>query len=223
MKKAFTLLELLVVIALIGLLTGLALSSLRQARLRAKFVVVNSDLRQIGLGLECYVMDHKKYPPTREDCNTGSLADHLYQLPDELAEGEYLPAASVGQAMSVMMEDKFHPGHTYKYRSVGECIRDRNKIDRWIKAKLWVPSGFPAGSSLEKSQGQWYTEPKESPVTWAVFSIGPNFEEEWVWDTLGGLYPIPKETWYNTQQKKGFLVRVRMKNGHEHGSFEGPR
>lgn len=221
MKKGFTLLELLVVIALIGLLTGIVLSSLRAARLRAKIVVVNSDLRQVGLGLECYLMDHKQYPPTREDCNTGSLNDHLYQLPKELAEGDYLPAASPGQAMSTLMEDTFHPEHTYKYRSVGECIRDRNLIDRWIKSKLWVPNGFPAVSSLEPSQGQWYSDPEESPVAWVVFSIGANFDEEWVWDTTQGLYPVPRETWYNPKQKRGFVVRMRMKNGREHGSFEG--
>jgi prepilin-type N-terminal cleavage/methylation domain-containing protein len=221
MKKAFTLLELLVVIALIGLLTGIAVFSLREARLRAKILVVNSDLRQVGLALECYFMDHKKYPPTREDCNAGSLEAHLYQLPKELGEGNYLPAPSPGQPMAIMMEDKFHPGHTYKYRSVGECIRDRNIIDRWIKTQLWVPDGFPAVSSLDKSKGQWYSQIQESPVVWTVFSLGPNFDEPWVWNNLRSQYPVPRETWYNHRQKHGFLVRLRMNNGHEHGSFEG--
>ena len=220
LKKAFTLLELLVVIALIALLVSVIVPSLRQARLQAKIVAVNAELRQIGIGLECYFQDHKEYPPTREDCNTGSLNDHLYQLPKELTESGYLPAASPGQAMSTILEDKFHAGHTYKYRSVGECIRDRNIIDRWIKSRLWVPDGFPGTSCLDEEKGRWFSDPKEAPVSWVVFSLGPNFDEDWVWDTTQGLYPVPTETWYNSEQKHGFLVRIHMQNGPEYGSFE---
>ena len=96
MKKAFTLVELLVVISIIALLMGILLPSLSQARLQAKIVAVNVELRQIGLALECYYFDNEKYPPTREDCHTGALKDHLYQLPKELAEGGYLPERCYG-------------------------------------------------------------------------------------------------------------------------------
>lgn len=221
MKKAFTLLELLVVIALAALLSGVIIPSLRQARLRVKILTVNAELRQIGLGLECYFLDHKEYPPTREDCNTGSLDDHLFQLPPELSDGDYLPALSREEIMSTTLEDKFHADHTYKYRSVGECIRDRNLIDKWIKSKLWVPDGFPGISSLEKERGRWYSDLKESPVSWVVFSLGPKFDEQWLRDTAETRYPIPRETWYSPEVKKGFLVRVHMQNNHEYGSFEG--
>lgn len=221
MKKAFTILELLVVIAVIALLLGILLPSLRQARLQGKILAVNAELRQIGLALECYFMEHKEYPPTREDCNTGTLDNHLFQLPDELAEGDYLPKSSDYEAMSTVMEDRFHPGHTYKYRSVGECIRDRNIIDARITSRLWVPDGFPAASSIEEGRGQWFNEVDKCPVSWVLFSVGPDFDEQLLRDTVGNRYPVPREIWYNPRDKRGFIVRMHMKNGNEYGSFEG--
>lgn len=221
MKKAFTLIELLVVIAVIALLVGILLPCLSRVRLQAKIVAVNSDLRQIGLALECYYLENRKYPPTREDCNTGSLKDHLYQLPKELAEGQYLPTAGPKDVMATVMQDRFNRGHTYKYRAVGECIRDRDIVSKWIKSRLWVPDGFPSMSSTEEEKGQWYSETEKSPVKWVLFSLGPDFDEQLILENSGNRYPVPKEIWYSPRKKKGFLVRLHMENDNETGSFEG--
>ncbi len=221
MKKGFTLIELLVVISIVALLMGILLPSLSQTRLRAKIVAVDTELRQIGLALEYYYFDNEKYPPTREDCHTGALEDHLYQLPKQLAEGGQLPTTNPKDVMATITEDRFNRGHTYKYRSVGECIRDRDIIDKWIKSRLWVPDGFPERSSVEEEKGQWYKEAEKSPVKWVLFSLGPNFDEQWIKETLENRYPVPKEIWYSPKQKKGFLVRLHLQNGNEHGSFEG--
>lgn len=220
-RKGFTLIELLVVIALIALLTAVVLPALKKARLKAQIVVVNAELRQIGLALECYYLDHRQYPPTREDCTTGSLDDHLYQLPTQLPDGGYLPAAGPKETMAAVMEDRFHRGYTYKYRGVGECIRDRDQIDKWIKSRLWIPDGFPGAG--DGQQGQWYDDPRESPVSWVVFSVGPRFDEQWVEDTAENRYPVPRQTWYSPSQKQGFLVRIRAASGNEYGSFERTR
>jgi prepilin-type N-terminal cleavage/methylation domain-containing protein len=221
MKKGFTLIELLVVISIIGLLMSILLPSLARARLQAKILAVNADLRQIGLALECYYMDHEKYPPTRQDCMSGMLKDHLYQLPGELAEGGYLPITSEFEAMSTTIEDRFNARHTYKYRSIGECITDRDIIDKWIKAQLWIPDSFPEKSSIKQSDGRWYDNINQSPAKLVLFSVGPNFDEKWVQSQLGSRYPIPREVWYNPQQRKGFLVRIHWKNGDDIGSFRG--
>lgn len=220
-KYGFTLVELMVVIAVIALLTTILLPGLARARLQAKIVAVNADLRQIGLALEMYCLDHKEYPPTRQDCHTGTLKDHLYQLPKQLPQGGYLPATGPHEVTATIMEDRFHRGHTYKYRSVGECIMDRDMIDRWIPAKLWVPDGFPVlCTSLNAENGKWYDNPEDCPVSWVLFSVGPEFDEQWVMDNLSGLYPVPQQTWYHPSRKKGFLVRIHTVSGNEYGSFE---
>lgn len=228
MKQGFTLIELLVVIAILGLLLGILLPALGKTREQAKVTVVNAELRQIGFALESYFQDNKKFPPTQEDCISGSLTQHLYQLPKVLVTNGYLPEKPRTEAMSTTMEDRFNSGHTYKYRSIGEVIKDRNIIDKWLKAKLWIPENFPACSSLNPDEGKWYPNetcqhPLLSPVTWVVFSLGPDFSEQWLQDKIGSenRYPAPKQLWYDTEQRRGFIVRMRLKDGRHIGSFEG--
>lgn len=228
MKQGFTLIELLVIISIIGLLMGILLPSLSRAREQAKVVVVNAELRQIGLALESYFEDNLEFPPTQADCMSGRLTDHLYQLPRILTVGGYLPSMPRTKAMSTTMEDRFKRGHTYKYRSVGEVIKDRNIISKWIKARLWIPDNFPTSSSINPDEGKWYPNesyrhPSLSPVRWAVFSLGPRFSEKWLEEKLGfeSRYPVPKELWYAPEQRKGFIVRMRLKDGSQTGSFKG--
>jgi type II secretory pathway pseudopilin PulG len=61
-SPAFTLLELLVVIATIAILATLLLAELRRAKAAALSAACKSNLRQLGLGLELYLNDFKKYP-----------------------------------------------------------------------------------------------------------------------------------------------------------------
>ncbi len=62
----FTLLELLVVVAVIGLLAAILLPALSLARAKALGSQCQSNLRQIGLGLHLYVDDFGVYPAARE-------------------------------------------------------------------------------------------------------------------------------------------------------------
>ncbi len=64
-RTAFTLIELLVVIAVIAILAALLLPALSHARSSADSAVCRSNLHQLGLGLEMYVMQEGGYPLTR--------------------------------------------------------------------------------------------------------------------------------------------------------------
>ena len=161
------------------------LSAIAQARERALITVTNVELAQAGLAIQMYYDDNGKFPPTQEDCGLGTLTSHLYQLPRALTKGNYLPPKLRTEAMSTILEDHFNRGHTYKYRSVGDVIVDRDIIDKWQKAQLWIPTNFPANSSIDPAKGQWYDDPKTSPVSWAVFSLGPRFSYQWLIGKLG--------------------------------------
>src|SRR4051812_32985994 len=64
-QRAFTLVELLVVIGIIGLLMSILLPTLNNARERANRLKCASNLRQIGMALMMYANDNKgNYPRT---------------------------------------------------------------------------------------------------------------------------------------------------------------
>lgn len=65
--RAFTLVELLVVIALIALLAALLLPALSAARAKATRIACLSQLRQIGLAQMLYLQDHGERFPDRRD------------------------------------------------------------------------------------------------------------------------------------------------------------
>ena len=112
MRRAFTLVELLVVTAIVTVILGILIPVTGRARLQAKVVAVHAELRGIGLALESYSLDHEgKYPPTRVDCMLGG---HFYQLPEELVACGYLPAPPADSFMAAGIEDRFNRGYTYK-------------------------------------------------------------------------------------------------------------
>ena len=78
-KKAFTLIELLIVIAIIGMLSTLFVPNFMGARERARDAQRKSDLKQIQKALEMYRQDQN--PPTYP--TAGPLTDHFGSCNDQ--------------------------------------------------------------------------------------------------------------------------------------------
>ena len=81
MKKTqslgFTLIELVVVIAIIAILTGLATYNFEQARKRARDISRKNDLKQFVNSLEAYKADYQSYPPDLNTLLTGSYISQI--------------------------------------------------------------------------------------------------------------------------------------------------
>jgi type II secretion system protein G len=70
MKQAFTLIELLIVVAIIGILAAIAVPNFLNAQVRAKIANAVSDMRALDTALEMYRMDNGHYPYWRDSGGT---------------------------------------------------------------------------------------------------------------------------------------------------------
>ncbi len=86
LQRAFTLVELLVVIAVIALLAAMLLPALSKGKEAAQSARCKSNLHQLGLALKLYTDDFQKYPA----CAATDAATGVYSLWD----GKILPFAA---------------------------------------------------------------------------------------------------------------------------------
>lgn len=205
---AFTLVELLVVLGIIAILCTILMPVISSAMENARVAKVHAEIRQIGMTLDMYFEDHKKYPPVRVSCNTEER-EHWCELPSELVSLGYLPDNNK-KGISSLMEDPFNPGHTYKYATPGPYYLN-GSLQR-DGFSVYVPDDFP----VCKSGSGAYQDTRDSMVAWAVWSLGPRQRCE---KALSSHAPLSAATWYTGGRDNGVIARIKPRNGE---SFQTP-
>ena len=204
-RSGFTLVELLTVIAIIGVLTGLLIPAIRSARLKARVARVHGELKDLSAGLEMYRNDCEVYPPARKEC--GPLSEDHNEYPIQVVEQRYV---------DYVPKDLFNTGPKYKYISPG-----RGWVNGWPQdIIMWVPNDYPdyQGENDDKDTDIAYISQTRSPVKWALWSVGPFGPLEF-WESGDEHVPVPKRTWYEPgktkRTKNGNVIGVitRLSNG----------
>lgn len=202
MKRGFSLLELVAVVAAAALLVALAVPPLLAAVERSKVGRVVADLRTVEVALEAYRTDRGRYPPVAVTCEAAAKPQSL-QLPRELAAGGYLPPQTAATA-STWLEDPFQPGCAYKYAAPENYWMNGSLQDD--RYPVWVPSDFPA---CQASGGQADDSPR-SPLAWAVWSRGPRAQPS---KALNYRAPLAAATWYRKTGDHGVIARYKQRDG----------
>lgn len=83
MRKAFTLIELLIVVAIIAILAAIAVPNFLEAQTRAKVSRAEADLRSLATAVESYRIDNNRYMPFNRPVRglVGEQQIHLVTTP----------------------------------------------------------------------------------------------------------------------------------------------
>jgi general secretion pathway protein G len=79
-QKGFTLIELIVVVTIIGILAGVAISNVKWAQTKAREAALRHDLFEMRKAIDDYYADKQKYPQNLEELKS---AKYLRDIPKD--------------------------------------------------------------------------------------------------------------------------------------------
>lgn len=110
--RAFTLIELLIVVAIITILAAIATINYLEAQARAKTSRAHHDMRVIDDGLAAYRVDHGAYPPAAD--GDFQYFEPLFRLTTPIAYLTSIPKDAFGPACYDFNENMIYHGYEYK-------------------------------------------------------------------------------------------------------------
>ncbi|MDP8242864.1 MAG: prepilin-type N-terminal cleavage/methylation domain-containing protein [Candidatus Hinthialibacter antarcticus] len=132
-RKAFTLIELLIVVAIIGILAAIAVPNFINAQVRAKVARAQADMKALTTAIESYQIDNNSFPPDGDDLEQFNPSDYnsaarMRLLTTPVSYISSLPTDPFHtQALEFSGVELLFPGnppHTYSYNTWGAFASD---------------------------------------------------------------------------------------------------
>ncbi|MFH0794067.1 MAG: prepilin-type N-terminal cleavage/methylation domain-containing protein [bacterium] len=169
-KFAFTLIELLIVVAIIAILAAIAVPNFLEAQIRSKVSRVKADMRSVATGLEAYVVDHNDYPSASLAKVMGRFNARLYQLTTPTA---YLTTV---------------PKDPFRHQEVGTGFLDEEPTFEYSDRETAVfGPPPPLNFALWPNRAAWDAYYRNTITRWELRSPGPDRKTDY--EQLG--VPLP--------------------------------
>ena len=201
-KRAFTLIELLIVVAIIAILAAIAVPNFLEAQVRSKIARAKADMRSLGTGIEEYAVDYNVPPPDLrvlaffDGVTFGSLSD------EEKAVYQIKSLFSLTTPISYMTSIPRDP-----FRDKAGVIRaGGNVIDRPYY-NYFTPYFASLGVGIG---GKADVAAKSLGYTWILYSVGPGRDQTMsVQRVLGGIWDkaVPYDA-TNGTTTRGYIIRT---------------
>ncbi|MCB2156842.1 prepilin-type N-terminal cleavage/methylation domain-containing protein [bacterium] len=150
-RRAFTLIELLIVVAIIAILAAIAVPNFLEAQTRSKVSRAEADMRSLATAVESYAVDHNHYPPSQNGTPRYFLtfAERLVRLTTPVAYMTSIPKDPFPD-----LSNNDNPLRTFDYL----CEEDTATV----LPQVW--QSFPGHEGAESAK-------------WRLQSLGPDLEE----------------------------------------------
>ena len=169
-RNAFTLIELLIVVAIIAILAAIAVPNFLEAQVRSKVSRTRADMRSVATALEAYATDTAKYPPMLGDPPFGQPVNSKDFYGNSRGYGFRGTPHNLTTPISYItgvFQDVFKIGATANLgTSVGKPYINANPFDgSYVYHNIRQFAAVP-GSGFDQTDIADYGE-------WRLFSLGP--------------------------------------------------
>jgi prepilin-type N-terminal cleavage/methylation domain-containing protein len=167
-KHAFTLIELLIVVAIIAILAAIAVPNFLEAQIRSKVSRAQADMRSLATAIESYRVDNNSYP-------AAISGDVFYwDTPDSndtvtCATGGSVKNANYG---TVLRSNRFYTGAQWRC-----TFMVANNVAQMTTPVAYITS-YPA-DPFAKTDGIVFGYNNMNNASWVLWSFGPDNDEQY--------------------------------------------